>query len=213
MPIVTISTALRAISLPKQGSHRKTLTFSWDSPDDSRTGVNIIAFPSSLEDRREVRTATGTLGQPERWSSGRSGHFPWHWHGSIRRDCLDHVVVLGDRLVGCCKLDRKRNSVQFFTDLSDDRGVRIGKLESSFHEQSAGKLRASATESCLAVGGLSSGDRRCTCSPSVRNSSRLVARTRTLGAPLSVSTAKAAAASITCSQLSSTSIFRLMPRS
>src|SRR6266436_4405812 len=49
---------------------------SWDSPDDSRTGVNIIAFPSSLEDRREVRTATGTLGQPERWSSGRSGHFP-----------------------------------------------------------------------------------------------------------------------------------------
>jgi len=58
---------------------------SWDSPDDSRTGVNIIAFPFSLEDRREVRTATGTLGQPERWSSGRSGHFPWHWHGSIRR--------------------------------------------------------------------------------------------------------------------------------
>ena len=38
--------------------------------------------------------------------------------------------------------------------------------------------------------------------------------TRTLGAPLSVSTAKAAAASIPCSQLSSTSsIFRLMPRS
>src|SRR5436190_13684046 len=33
---------------------------SWDSPDDSRTGVNIIAFPSSPEDRREVRTATGT---------------------------------------------------------------------------------------------------------------------------------------------------------
>jgi len=27
---------------------------SWDSPDDSRTGVNIIAFPSSLEDRREA---------------------------------------------------------------------------------------------------------------------------------------------------------------
>src|SRR3989441_9636595 len=70
---------------------------SWDSPDDSRTGANIIAFPSSLKDRREVRTATGTLGQPERWSSGRSGHFPWRWHGSIRRDCLDHVVVLGDR--------------------------------------------------------------------------------------------------------------------
>src|SRR5260370_6752205 len=38
----------------------------WDSADDSRTGVNIIGFPSSLEDRREVRTATGTLGQPER---------------------------------------------------------------------------------------------------------------------------------------------------
>jgi hypothetical protein len=39
------------------------------------------------------------------------------------------LVVLGDWLAGCCKLDRKRNSVQFFTDLSDDRGVRIGKLE------------------------------------------------------------------------------------
>src|SRR5262249_54897207 len=40
------------------------------------------------------------------------------------------------------------------------------------------------------------------------------ARTRTPRAPLSVSSAKAAAASITCSQLSSTgSIFRLMPRS
>src|SRR5258707_4421325 len=81
---------------------------SWDSVDDSGTGVNIIAFPSSLEDRREVRTATGTLGQPERVVERcRSGHFPWHWHGSIRRDCLDHVVVLGDRLAGCCKLDRK----------------------------------------------------------------------------------------------------------
>ena len=79
----------------------------------------------------------------------------------------------------------------------------LGKLEfvhcrrRAFHEQSDGKLRASAPESCLAVGGLSSGDRRCTCSPSVRNGSRLVARTRTPGAPLSVSTAKAAAASIT----------------
>src|SRR6266404_602990 len=59
---------------------------SWDSPDDSRTGVNIIAFPSSLEDRREVRTATGTLGQPERRSSGRTGHFPWHWHGKFAHD-------------------------------------------------------------------------------------------------------------------------------
>ena len=40
------------------------------------------------------------------------------------------------------------------------------------------------------------------------------ARTRTPRAPLSVSSAKAAPASITCSQLSSTgSIFRLMPRS
>src|SRR6266446_10509423 len=37
---------------------------SWDSSDDSRTGVNIIAFPSSLEDRREVPTATRTLGSP-----------------------------------------------------------------------------------------------------------------------------------------------------
>ena len=75
------------------------------------------------------------------------------------------------------------------TDFSDDRGVRIGKLEfvhcrrRALHEQSAGKLRASAAESCLAVRGLSQGDRRCTCSPSVRNGSRLVARTCTPGAP------------------------------
>src|SRR5258708_12820766 len=67
---------------------------SWDSPDDSRTGVNIIAFPSSLEDRREVRTATGTLGQPERVVERcRSGHFPWHWHGSIRRDCPYYLLL------------------------------------------------------------------------------------------------------------------------
>jgi len=50
------------------------------------------------------------------------------------------------------------------TDFSDDRGVRIGKLEfvhcrrRALHEQSAGKLRASAAESCLAVRGLSQGE-------------------------------------------------------
>jgi hypothetical protein len=183
---------------------------SWDSPDDFRTGANIIAFPSSLEDRREVRTATGTLGQPERWSSGRSGHFPWHWHGSIRRARPARGLL------------QTRSQAEFrpiFTDLSDDRGVRIGKLEfvhcrrRAFHEQSAGKLRASAAESCLAVGG----------SPAVTDGARVRPRCVTLAAgrqnphalpPLSVSTAKAAAASITCSQLSSTSsIFRLMPRS
>ena len=39
---------------------------SWDCSDDSRTGVNIIAFPSSLEDRREVRTATPSPRLPDR---------------------------------------------------------------------------------------------------------------------------------------------------
>ena len=42
-----------------------------DSPDDSQTGVNISAVPFSLEDRREVRMPTGTLGQPERLVEGR----------------------------------------------------------------------------------------------------------------------------------------------
>src|SRR5437899_11057001 len=45
----------------------------WDSPDDSRTGVNIIAFPSSLEDRREVRTATG---HPRAALAGRTAVTP-----------------------------------------------------------------------------------------------------------------------------------------
>jgi hypothetical protein len=48
---------------PSSSEQDLRLDLSWDSPDDSRTGVNIIAFPSSLEDRRKVRTATGTLGQ------------------------------------------------------------------------------------------------------------------------------------------------------
>ena len=147
---------------------------SWDSPDDSRTGVNIIAFPSSLEDRREVRTATGTLGQPERWSSGRSGHFPWHWHGSIRRDCLDHVVVLGDRLAGCCKLDRKRNSVQF-SQISATIAASASVSSNSFMSPPrvprtiGGEVESLGSGKLPRCGRLSSGDRRCTCSPSVRN--------------------------------------------
>jgi len=40
------------------------------SPDDSRTGVNSSAFPASLKDGGEMPAATGTLGQPERWSGG-----------------------------------------------------------------------------------------------------------------------------------------------
>ena len=34
--------------------------FNRDSPDDSRTGVNIGAFPAFLQDRRKVRTAIDT---------------------------------------------------------------------------------------------------------------------------------------------------------
>ena len=36
-----------------------------DYPDDCQSGVNICVFPSFLQDRREVQTATGTFGQPE----------------------------------------------------------------------------------------------------------------------------------------------------
>ena len=47
---------------PRRPSGDLRQDLSWDSPDDSRTGVNIIAFPSSLEDRREVRTAAARVG-------------------------------------------------------------------------------------------------------------------------------------------------------
>jgi hypothetical protein len=59
-----------------------------------------------------------------------------------------------------------------FSHLSDDRGVRIGKLEFVVPRTIGREVESLG----LAVGGLSSGDRRCTCSPSVRNGSRLVAR-------------------------------------
>jgi hypothetical protein len=46
------------------------IAFNRDSPDESQTGINVRVFPALLQDRREVLTATGTLGQPERLVEG-----------------------------------------------------------------------------------------------------------------------------------------------
>jgi hypothetical protein len=63
------------------------------SPDDSRTGVNIRAFPVSLEDRREVRTPTGTLGQPERLVEGLIWPSPWHLEALLLSVALERMTV------------------------------------------------------------------------------------------------------------------------
>src|SRR5262249_19828187 len=41
---------------------------SRDSPDQSKTGINVRVFPALLQDRREVLTATSTSGNPNAWS-------------------------------------------------------------------------------------------------------------------------------------------------
>ena len=37
---------------------------SRDSPDESQTSINVRVFPTLLQDRREVLTATSTSGKP-----------------------------------------------------------------------------------------------------------------------------------------------------
>jgi hypothetical protein len=64
-----------------------------DSPDDSRAEVNICAFPTFPQDKRELRTAAGTWG-------GRNGG---------RR--IDLVILPGigrTPPVGCCGMDSDR---------------------------------------------------------------------------------------------------------
>jgi hypothetical protein len=50
-------------------------------PDDCRSGVNIRAFPAFLQEGREVRTATGTLGGSSATGSidNSPGGFLLHW--------------------------------------------------------------------------------------------------------------------------------------
>jgi hypothetical protein len=52
----------RAVSPVRSADQRRAalLDLTRDSPDDSRTGVNIGAFPAFLQDRRKVRTAIDT---------------------------------------------------------------------------------------------------------------------------------------------------------
>src|SRR5262245_43742323 len=63
------------------------------SPDDSRTGVNIRAFPVSLEDRREVRTPTGPLRQPERLVEGLIWPSFWHLDALLPSVALERRTV------------------------------------------------------------------------------------------------------------------------
>jgi hypothetical protein len=43
----------------------------------------------------------------------REAHVRFCERAVVRFRRATRLVVLGDRLAGCCKLDRKRNSVQF----------------------------------------------------------------------------------------------------
>src|SRR5262249_50786212 len=63
------------------------------SPDDSRTSVNIRAFPVSLEDRREVRTPTSTLRQPKRLVEGLIWPSLWHLDALLRSVALERMTV------------------------------------------------------------------------------------------------------------------------
>jgi hypothetical protein len=68
---------------------RKRLDLGRHSPDDSRTGVNIRAFPVSLEER----TPTGTLGQPERLVEGLIWPSPWHLDALLLSVALERMMA------------------------------------------------------------------------------------------------------------------------
>jgi hypothetical protein len=76
----------------------------------------------------------------------------------------------------------------------------------------AGKFKTSATPRRLESGGLSSPESRNMRSPSTRMASRPVARICTPRKPFNIPAASVAAASMTCSQLSSRSSIRLSRR-
>ena len=82
--ITSATTKLRAV---------KSNAFSRDSPDDSRTGVNIRAFSGVVA--RLTRGVDGyqQLGQPERWSRGRSGYFRWHLDAFLLSIALERVTI------------------------------------------------------------------------------------------------------------------------
>ncbi len=92
------------------------------------------------------------------------------------------------------------------------RSLRRSRSTRSTNSCTAGKAAASAAVSPDEVGGLPSGPRRCSRSPATPSGSRLVARMLTPGTPLRTAAARLAAASMTCSQLSSSSSIRLSLR-
>src|SRR5262249_35798626 len=64
-----------------------------DSPDESQTGSNDRVFPALLQDRREGRTPTGTLGQPECLVEGLIWPSPWHLDALLLSVALERMTV------------------------------------------------------------------------------------------------------------------------
>jgi hypothetical protein len=65
---------------------------SRDSPDDSRSGVNIHVFPAFLQDSREVRTATSASGSPNGGRGADLAIFPGIWVHSSHR-LLERMTI------------------------------------------------------------------------------------------------------------------------
>ena len=111
------------------------------------------------------------------------------------------------------QLDRQRHPVEPAADFRHQGGVRVAEIERGagrrgpLQEQlGGGECRGCrGGDDRASSGGQSNGARWWTCSPSTRSASRLVARMWTSGAARKISAARAAAPSMTCSQLSSTS--------
>jgi hypothetical protein len=59
-----IQIVLWANMAPPSRRGTESIALSPDFPDDSRSGVNVGAFPAFRQDSREVRTATRTSGSP-----------------------------------------------------------------------------------------------------------------------------------------------------
>ena len=110
-----------------------------------------------------------------------------------------------------CQLERQRNAVEPATNLQNRRHVRIGKGEPIHGRHGALVEQLDRRVAQSIAGGKISRIRRefqrgqaMEASPSARSGSRLVVKMLTPGAAFSTASASAAAASITCSQLSST---------
>jgi hypothetical protein len=71
--------------MPNNQPLHPTPSLNRDSPDDSRSGVNIRVFPAFLQDSREVRTATSASGSPNGGRGADLVIFPGIWAHSSGR--------------------------------------------------------------------------------------------------------------------------------